>query len=121
LPRASRILPRTLAKKPSNVILVTDVSIGARGRWDGPVRRPPPLPAHQLPPLAVPPHPAPGRHEAVPNPNRQSRLVARTALWTLVAGLSLLIYLLAWQLINEELAADAHPGPERPAVVMALE
>jgi hypothetical protein len=73
---------------------------------------------------------SPGRHEAVPNPNRQSRLVARTALWTLVAGLSLLIYLLAWQLINyllawqlinEELAADAHPGPERPAVVMALE
>jgi hypothetical protein len=63
----------------------------------------------------------PGRHEAVPNPNRQSRLVARTALWTLVAGLSLLIYLLAWQLINEELAADAHSGPERPVAVMALE
>src|SRR3954447_22442225 len=52
-------------------------------------------------------HP-PGRHQAVPNPNRQSRLVARTALWTLLAGISLLVYLLAWQLINQELAADAH-------------
>jgi hypothetical protein len=62
----------------------------------------------------------PGRHQAVPNPNRQSRLVVRTALWTLVAGLSLLVYLLAWQLINEELAADASDGPGQPApMVMA--